>query len=365
MKTALLALLSFCTLYLPAQSNTGDKKTWLVDIIFRMENDVEKTTDDIRKLRDDIDKCNASIVRAENLAGMAETQHNADAAKVASQAKKKANDALFKNISSLDNAENHLKRAKDVLAAIKRDSKNAESRYEQYKMNDNIDAWLLEKNEAVRKRMVEPCVTCDYASRSLTSTPPPLPADALDNLKIGDVLLLDAEGGSHFINWGDKLLSWDLSSAASHTLIYIKEVNGKKLFLNNTPGHGAEIISEDQFKELYNGRPVNVARLKAEPLSDSNYNVLFKKSVELAQRQNKDKPFLRMLNYKFGTTYGVAGNDMVCSDACRWALVNAGADIPETDDRIKKMLGIHFSPVDFAKSDKFIVTPLNELSNEK
>ncbi|MBN2346542.1 MAG: hypothetical protein JXO51_09125, partial [Candidatus Aminicenantes bacterium] len=52
--------------------------------------------------------------------------------------------------------------------------------------------------------------------------------------------------------------------------------------------------------------------------------------------------------YSKGTNYGLYGNDkMVCSEASRFILVEAGLEIADTDSPIKKLLGIYFGPANF------------------
>jgi hypothetical protein len=59
------------------------------------------------------------------------------------------------------------------------------------------------------------------------------------------------------------------------------------------------------------------------------------------------------------TGYGVWGKEnVVCSEA-DWALIRAsGRDIPESDDWLKKYMGIVFSPQDFYDRQYFLVSPL-------
>ena len=46
---------------------------------------------------------------------------------------------------------------------------------------------------------------------------------------------------------------------------------------------------------------------------------------------------------------------MVCSEASRWALIQAGIPVPETKSPLKKMLGINFGPANFYTTNQFFL----------
>ncbi len=58
--------------------------------------------------------------------------------------------------------------------------------------------------------------------------------------------------------------------------------------------------------------------------------------------------------------YGLYGPDnMVCSEASRWILVNSGLKLPETASPLKRLLGIHYGPANFFSDEyNFVITPL-------
>jgi hypothetical protein len=102
---------------------------------------------------------------------------------------------------------------------------------------------------------------------------------------------------------------------------------------------------------------MEVAKL-AQPLKPTEGEKLY-----AAAREMRAKNVERIkANKWFDTTnYGVWGNDnVVCAEA-DWSLLHAaGRKIPESDDRLKKGLGIDFSPADFHGDMRyFLVTPLS------
>ncbi len=220
-------------------------------------------------------------------------------------------------------------------------------------------AWLKKQKQLIEQRLKEPNEYSSAIFKSLKTNAPPPPGKKFNELQPGDILLIEGEGISKGIVYADnKLSSGDNASSASHTVTYLKEVNGKKLFLDNQPLAGPRIISEDEFLELYGPRGVHVAKL-AQPLKEKEGKDLFTAAVAMAQKNRKE-----VANNWFGTplldtNYGAWGKDnVVCSEA-DWALINAtGRNIPKSGDRIKVSLGVDFSPADFYNSPYFLVTPL-------
>jgi hypothetical protein len=220
-------------------------------------------------------------------------------------------------------------------------------------------AWLKKQKQLIEQRLKEPNKYASAISTSLKTNAPPPPGKTFNELQPGDILLVEGGGISKGIVYADnKLSSGDNASIASHTVTYLKEVNGKKLFLDNQPFAGPRIISEDEFIELYGPRGVHVAKL-AQPLKEKEGKDLFAAAVAMAQKNRK-----KIANNWFGiplldTNYGAWGKDnVVCSEA-DWALINAtGRNIPKSGDRIKVSLGVDFSPADFYNSPYFPVTPL-------
>ena len=223
---------------------------------------------------------------------------------------------------------------------------------------DNMNAeWLNHQKQIIEQRLAKPNKYANAIYKSLKTNAPPLPWKTFNELASGDVLLLEGEGFSKAITGADNLISTS-ESRASHTVLYLKEVNGKKLFLDNQPGVGPRVISEDLFMATYGHRGAEVAKL-AQPLNPKEAKKLFTAAMELAQKNNKE-----IVNNWFGkplpnTNYGIWGKDnVVCSEA-DWAIINAGGrNIPKSGDRIKVAAGVDYSPADFSNSQFFLVTPL-------
>lgn len=219
--------------------------------------------------------------------------------------------------------------------------------------NRNAD-WTKKQTQLVEERLKEPNEYASAIYRSLKTNAPPPPGKPYDQLQSGDVLLIEGKAIAYLDN---KFSGGNDTSKASHTVIYLKEVKGEKLFLDNQPFEGPRIISEDTFRELYGPREAQVAKL-AQPLNEQEGKKLFTAAVEMAQKNRKE-----ISNNWFGaplldTNYGAWGKEnVVCSEA-DWALINAaGRNIPKSGDRTKVKLGIDFSPADYQNSKYFLVTP--------
>jgi len=218
--------------------------------------------------------------------------------------------------------------------------------------------WMKKQKQLVEQRLRKPNTYASALSKSLRTNAPPPPWKTFNELQAGDVLLIE---GKEISSADNKLSNGNVASRASHTVLYLKEVNGKKLFLDNQPGQGPRIISEEEFLRLYGHRGADVAKL-AQPLNKKEGKALFSAAVEMVQKNNqklsgKDTWFGKyLLN---DTNYGTWGKDnVVCSEA-DWAVINAaGRTIPNSDNRLKLFLGLNFSPSDFYNSPYFLVTPL-------
>ncbi|HET6489900.1 MAG TPA: hypothetical protein VFG28_09060 [Syntrophales bacterium] len=220
--------------------------------------------------------------------------------------------------------------------------------------NRNAD-WMKKQKQLIEQRLMEPNKYASAIYQSLKTNAPPPPWKKYDELQPGDVLLIEGSGIAAVDN---KFSSGGNASNASHTVIYLKEVNGKRLFLDNQPFEGPRIISEDEFLKRYGSRGAEVAKL-AQPLNEKEGKQLFTAAVEMAQKNRK-----KITDNWFGTplletNYGAWGKEnVVCSEA-DWALLRAtGRNIPKSGDRIKVGLGIDFSPADYKNSQYFLVTPL-------
>lgn len=219
--------------------------------------------------------------------------------------------------------------------------------------NMNAD-WMKKQNLLIEERLKEPNEYASAIYKSLKTNAPPPPWKTFDELQSGDVLLIEGKAIAYIDN---KFSGGNDTSKASHTVIYLKEVKGEKLFLDNQPFEGPRIISEDKFKELYGPREAQVAKL-AQPLNEQEGKKLFTAAVEMAQKNRKE-----ISNNWFGTplldtNYGAWGKENVVCSESDWALINAaGRNIPKSGDRIKVGLGVDFSPADYQNSKYFLVTP--------
>ena len=227
-------------------------------------------------------------------------------------------------------------------------------RQEQEKFDKANAEWLKKQKQLVEQRLKEPNKHASAIYKSLKTNAPPPPWKTFNELQAGDVLLIE---GSAIPYVDNKLSNGSNASKASHTVIYLKEVNGKKLFLDNQPGEGPRIISEEEFLSLYGRRKAQVAKL-AQPLNEKEGKQLFTAAGEMAQKNRKE-----ITNNWFGTplletNYGAWGKDNVVCSESDWALINAaGRTIPNSDNKLKLFLGLNFSPSDFYNSTYFLVTP--------
>ncbi len=225
----------------------------------------------------------------------------------------------------------------------------------------------------IAQRQVEPNPWCHALVRSLKTKAPPPPPKMFDRLQPGDVLLVApddtitfAAWTGHYIRLFDKLSSWEWKTYASHTLIFLREVKGVKLFLDNIPGEGPRIKTEDQVVGEYGTRAIDVAQ----PVSRPDGKALWGAARELGIKQitadlKKKYSFLNQRLNKW-TNYGLYGDDnMVCSEASRFVLVMAGQEVNLTYSPVKVLLGIYFGPANFY-SDKqhFLITPLEKLKKK-
>jgi hypothetical protein len=226
------------------------------------------------------------------------------------------------------------------------------------------EAWTRNQKRLIEERLR----TSNQYARDLydslaTGAVPPLPPTGFSTLKPGDVILLAPDDSmlSHLIRRADNISSLE-NSSASHTVVFLKEVNGTKLFLDHTMGLGTRVITETEFFKEYGGRNAFKASSNwlAQPVRADEAARIWEAAKELAKKEADGR------NRKTGTIvdqagYGLYGDDnMVCSEAARWVLIKAGRDIPESSSPIKRLLGIHYGPANFfADQHSFIITPLD------
>lgn len=236
-------------------------------------------------------------------------------------------------------------------------SPNEVAALEQKKMMGNTSEWIKEQQRLFAEKRRYPNSWCNYLKNSLLSKAPPplLSPKKYSELEPGDVILVAPNGFNEVIRLADSIASG--GAYASHTLIFLKTINGKKYFLDNIPSTGPKIITEDQFKSEYVSRDMMIAQSKkfgvAQPLDKKEVEEMFDLAVKMAQENRKTGKF------PFINNYGLKGPDnMVCSESA-WMLINAaGRKIPGTDFGLKTKVGVHFSPADFFNQKYFLVTPM-------
>jgi len=224
-------------------------------------------------------------------------------------------------------------------------------------------AWKENQEELIQQRLKEPNKWCSGIQAHLMGNVPPLPDKTFNELQPGDVLLLEGKE----IAWADNKFTSDKAkeSAAGHTVIFLKEVNGKKYFLDNQPAPvnwgkgGPRIITDAEFLDRYGHRGAEVARLVGQPLNKEEGDRLLNSALEMAEKNRKKIANNFFGSGYLGTNYGVKGDDMVCSES-DWALLNLAREkqIPKSGDQTKVEWGIDWSPADFQNQRYFLVTPL-------
>ncbi len=230
--------------------------------------------------------------------------------------------------------------------------------------------WMGKQKQLIEQRLKEENRWASAFYASLKTGATPLPDKKFSELQPGDVLLISPDGAvGEFIRDADRLTSDAKNSPASHTVLFLKEVNGKKLFLDQTPNklgvvdttgiNGSHIITEDVFLKTYGKREAQVARSVglAQPVSEEQAAKLWAAAEELAIKGLKKQQSGTLIRK---TNYGPYGEDnMVCSEAARLVLVKAGWKIPVTTSISKKLAGIEYGPSDFyGDRQNFIVSPL-------
>jgi hypothetical protein len=338
-----------------AQGPQVEKSDWLLGVISKLERMRETAIEDIRKYEAEIQKCDNTIGKSENILKLARQQGNVKVEEIAREALANSQKARATNAEMKGSAELNRKRAENALTCAKTGGKDLESTVEQVEFENINAAWMDIQWKLIRQRLEEPNKWCGAISASFVTKEPPLPYKKFNELQPGDVLLFEGKA----IAMGDNLLSsGDNASSASHTVSYLKEVNGRKLFLDNQPLEGPRIISENELLKRYGQRGAEVAKL-AQPLNEEEAKRLYAAAAEMAQKNRKETEKNWFGTPWLGTNYGAWGkDDLVCSEA-DWALLNsAGRKIPKSGDRIKAGLGIDFSPADYQNSQYFLVTPL-------
>jgi hypothetical protein len=231
----------------------------------------------------------------DNIIRLAKEQGNAEAGATARKAADKAKKAREEFLALKRATERGRAQAEAALASIRSAKKGFEAGVENARMEIDRDGWAADQSKLIQGRLgsenrwVEGFVTAREKAN------PERTPKRLDELQPGDVLLLEGK----IISAVDNALSFEEKrdplkpavfgarevpvSKASHTVIYLKEVNGKKLFLDNQPAEGPRIISEEEFLDIYGHRGAEVARLVGQPLSGEQTDRLFNAALKKAQ----------------------------------------------------------------------------------
>jgi hypothetical protein len=364
----------------PAQMISTGRSDWLPGVTVKFERMRDDAAEDIRKIDANMKTIETTIVKSGNLIRLAQEKGNAQAETIAQQALKKAQESKIRNMDNRKSAERNKIRAEEALAVVKAGGKDLESRLEQLEFQNMNADWTAKQKRIIEERLREPNRYAGEISRSLkTKAPPPLPNRKYDELQPGDVLLISPEeksfwntirDSSAWIAAGDSVSS-NVLSPASHTVLYLKEVNGKKLFLDHTSERGSHVIGEEEFLKTYGQRGALVASPKidvGQPAKEAETAAIWEHTKELVKKE-QDKQAQRVESrtdaFRDLSGYGLYGDgNMVCSEADRWVLVNSGRKIPETASPLKRLLGIHYGPANFfSDQNNFIITPLYGVPN--
>lgn len=250
---------------------------------------------------------------------------------------------------------------------------------EQKNMEANMESWVAYQKRQFALRIQQPDYWCknyvDQLQQQIDSANKnevwnPMKPKTTKDLKPGDVILVEGTGAvGNAIQGVDMLFTGSTATNASHTLTYLKEVDGVKLFLDNNPSVGAVIISEQQLREKYDGRGTEIARLTGAPLDSNQVKLMWNKAIEMQQKNNQQALFSYNASgeKKFiaGTEWGILGDDMVCSEAS-WELIKATGR-KDFNPQAKgwfngwlKKTTIGFSPADFYENNQyFLISELN------
>lgn len=279
---------------------------------------------------------------------------------------------LMKSYKQLDGAQNlgikqvgntnlGLKSLDEMNAAY---SNNNDVLLEQQKLDALDSAWMNLQRQLIADRQENKW--SKGIMNSLQNNAPPLPFKKFDELEPGDVILLapnDNDLGGQAVKLGTQLTDLSRASDASHTITYLKEVNGKKIFLDNMPGEGPKIKTEEQIHREYDSRDASVAKSAingvAQPLKPDEAQRLYEKALELAKKElDSEKGIAYSV---FGqTNYGLGKDNLVCSGASWELLKSTGRELPISRSWIINTTGIDFSPADFYNNTQyFLVTPLS------
>jgi hypothetical protein len=342
-----------------AEAQTADRTIQELNVLIQeingeirmAEQEIRKIENNIAGIEQEIQKNDAIIRSTEEKISEARAKKNTaaetafrDAQEGARRAKKKGEDTRAEYIERLKKHRAALEAARARESKWKDDTRKL--------IADQLAAGRDPLTQAIMSSLNNPSNGLRPLFRPFTE------------LRAGDVLLVAPDEGlgpdaikGKSIKLFDKASSWEKgtsNSRASHTLICLKTVNGKKFFLDNQSGEGPRIKTEDQILREYGARPMDVAR----PLAEVDGRKLWEAARELEMKNLA----------RFGkgvadeTGYGLRGDDnKVCSEVSQWVLIRAGVPLPDTDSPFKKSLGIYFGPADFYRQDQHFLISAVEL----
>lgn len=360
-----LAVIVFFILISPPVSGAEElhakQQVHVQEIILKLEKMLDREVAAIRNYLSEIEKCTAAVESSENIIRKAREQGNTRAEQIARSALATAQEAKQKNEELKLLAERNRSKVEAAMEYVEKGGVEPEAGLEQVEYDNMKEQWVRNQKRLIEQRLKEPNPYASEIYRSLkTKAPPPLPDRKYDKLRPGDVLLFSPDDTKSFlINLSDRLSSAS-DSPAYHTVLYLKEVNGKKLFLDNRPGRGPHVISEEEFLKTYGRSDALVASASvAQPVREDEAENLWNAARDAIMKESLIQQE-KAGNILDQTGYGLYGDEnMVCSETSRWALVKSGRHIPESASPLKRILGIHYGPANFFSDDRnFIITPL-------
>jgi hypothetical protein len=315
--------------------------------------DLAKVRADLDKIGRDLQGHDLTIRKAEDLATRAREMKNAEVEAAAREALLRVRDAKTRDEATRA-------RLQDAMAGLQAGLEKARTA---------MGAWVQEYRALIAAGLTDAGTVYDAILGSLRDRrpPPAPPRQRFEDLRSGDVLLVaPPEGygpgalGGKAILFADKLTSWEWgegSSEASHSFIYLKTVNGRKLFLDDQLGEGPRIKTEEMILREYAGRAMDVAHPVARIDADRLWTAA--RELEIGNLDHIERSAAGF------TTYNLVGDEnMVCSEAARWALVRSWPGLDQEnqlqDAPFKKLLGVYFGPANFyADRQDFIISGLD------
>lgn len=307
---------------------------------------------DLDRIEQEIAVNDRTIQKAEEIIVLARQKNSVQAETAARDARQRAREAKAKN-------EETRARLRDSRSAAQAGLSAAQ---------EAMSGWVKEYRDLIAGRLADAGTVYTAILDSLQDRKtPPAPRRGFSELRSGDVLLVAPPDGyapgalaSKGLMFIDKLTSWEWgegSSRASHSLIYLKTVDGQKIFLDDQLGEGPRLKTEGMILKEYEGRSMDVAQPIARPDAEKLWAAA--RRLEVQNLAHLDQSPVG------ASTYNLYGDDhMVCSEASRWALVQAQppdtAKIEDTGSPFKRSLGVFFGPANFyGQPQHFVVSALD------